>query len=746
MVTSSGTGEHRRPDRPVPAPDSDLMDVLYATVRETMRRIDAAAAAVYLVAEGGTELRPALIAGNAPSLFTLPARMRLDQPYATARAVASGTTALLPDPDPAPSPQRYTRPYPYAALAAPVLSGRRRFGTLTVLRLETLGAYPRADRTVVENIAAETADALTVLTERGVPITPGPQPAVVPIGAGSTETPGWGVPGVPGSSGVSLMFPLRLLSELLNQATTPGDVVAAAQECLMAPLHADALVLASADATHLWVLGHSGRSSGLVRNVHGAALSASTPLAQAARGRALFLSAESSPASPDAYDDPPRAEAFLPLIAGSRTADLALAGQKNVVGVCCLSFPGPRDFPPEERATLSMMAALLGAAVQRVGLSEKQRRRAEGLQRRLLPSTLPELPRLTTTARYRPATVAARVGGDWYDAIRVTDERIVLVVGDVEGHSVESAAVMSQVRTAVAAFASEGHRPATVIDRTAGLLGALRTELLVTCCVLALDTADGTAEVALAGHPEPLVLRPDGSTGRLEAPTNVPLGVRAQDAYRGREHALPPGTVLMLYSNGLIGGNATDPCSSAQTLLDAGHRAGSADLEQLADRLVAERSDPQELRDDAVLLLARFEETVGTGPPRTAGLRIQRRDVQGVKAVRNFVNDRLDAWGLSGVSESLRLVASEIVTNALIHAGSDVDVRLRAFPDHVRLEVRDSDSNPPVPSPLALEEEENAEAEHGRGLLIVEALAGGWHSFPNGRGKTVSLDLPLASG
>ncbi|MGW0797998.1 GAF domain-containing protein [Streptomyces sp. NPDC002692] len=255
MVTSSGTGEHHRPDRPVPAPDTDLMDVLYTTVRETMRRIDAAAAAVYLVTEGGTELRPALIAGNTPSLFTLPARMRLDQPYATARAVASGTTALLPDPDPAPSRQRYTRPYPYAALAAPVLSGGRRFGTLTVLRLETLGAYPGADRTVVESIAAETADALTVLTERGVPITPGPLPAVVPIRAGSAETPGWGVPGVPGSSGVSLMFPLRLLSELLNQATTPDDVVAAAQECIMAPLHADALVLASADATHLWVLG-----------------------------------------------------------------------------------------------------------------------------------------------------------------------------------------------------------------------------------------------------------------------------------------------------------------------------------------------------------------------------------------------------------------------------------------------------------------------------------------------------------
>ncbi|MET8784292.1 ATP-binding protein [Streptomyces sp. NPDC004589] len=73
-----------------------------------------------------------------------------------------------------------------------------------------------------------------------------------------------------------------------------------------------------------------------------------------------------------------------------------------------------------------------------------------------------------------------------------------------------------------------------------------------------------------------------------------------------------------------------------------------------------------------------------------------------------------------------------------------MDVRLRAFPDHVRLEVRDSDSNPPVPSPLSLSEEDNAEAEHGRGMMIVEALAEMWNSSPNGQGKTVSLNLPIS--
>ncbi|MEU3410261.1 ATP-binding protein [Streptomyces sp. NPDC006658] len=122
---------------------------------------------------------------------------------------------------------------------------------------------------------------------------------------------------------------------------------------------------------------------------------------------------------------------------------------------------------------------------------------------------------------------------------------------------------------------------------------------------------------------------------------------------------------------------------------------------------------------------------------------IQRGDLLGARAALVFVDDRLRTCGLSDLSDSLQLIASEVVTNALIHAGSDVDVRLRAFDDHVRLEVRDSRSNPPVPSPLALSEEDNADAEHGRGLLIVDALGGAWNSFPNGRGKNVVVHMPL---
>ncbi|MET8331318.1 SpoIIE family protein phosphatase [Streptomyces sp. NPDC005181] len=746
MTSSSTVGEHRRRGGSTRIRGTDLAAVLHCALREAMYRLDVVAAAVYLLDGDRTELRAAMIGGGPPSLFTLPGRMDLDAPYASARALASGRATVLVDPDPAEVDQQHVLPYPYVAISAPVITAHHRFGAITVLRLETQGDCEAADCTGLKEIGAELAMALAELAGSGAAITPGHMPMLVPIFNPDTSvcTPGWGMSGVPGSAGASLMYPLRRLADMLNQATTMDHIVGAARHCVMSPFRAQALVLASAGEGRLWVLGQSGASSGMVRNLHGARLDARTPAAEAVRGRPLFISGcRPSAADSDWPGSESEAEAYLPLIGSRHVIDLPLIGSRNVIGVCCLSFKGPRGFPPEERAVLSMMAGTLGAAVERVQLSTKQHEAAEYLQRRLLPTTLSELPRLTTTARYRPATVTSQVGGDWYDVIKLPGERVALIVGDVEGHAMESAAVMGQVRTAVVAYATEGHRPAAVIDRTGRLLAELGTELLVTCCVVALDTADGMAEVALAGHPEPLVQRPDGSIGSLEAPANVPLGVVMPDAYRGCEHTLEPGSVLMLYSNGLVDWNATDPGSGARALLGSSSREAGSDLEQLADHLIAEVSSPHQRRDDAVLLFARYEGAAGKGVTRTGSLHIQRRDLHGVKAARSFVDDRLRSWGLAEMSNALQLIVSEIVTNALIHAGSDVDIRLRAFADRVRLEVRDSDSNPPVPSPLALSEEENAEAEHGRGLLIVEALAGLWNSSPNGRGKTVSLDVPI---
>nr|BFD88010.1 hypothetical protein StreXyl84_74110 [Streptomyces sp. Xyl84] len=727
----------------------DLAAALHHAVREAAQRLDAVAAAVYLLSPDRTELWIAMIGGGPPSVFTLPGRMTLDAPYASARALAGGEVAVLADPD-GPhehGPGTTVCPYPYLAAAAPLTAAGQRFGSLTVLRPEGTDGYGPGRRAELARIAGRLATALAALRRRGAAVTAASLPVLVPVlGAESSADADpdgpWGTPGVPGSAGRSLMYPLQRLADLLNRATTREHVTAAARFCVMSPFQARAMVLSCVTEGRLWVIGHSGDSAGLVRELHGCGLHTRTPAARAARGNALLLADGPGPAAPR----PARAgagpvTAHLPLVGSRHVVDVPITGGRHVVGLCCLSYSGPRVFSPAERAVLTMMAGLLGSAVERVELNARRHALAEGIQKRLLPPTLAEVPGLTTTARYQPATATAEVGGDWYDVIRMPDDRVALVIGDVEGHTMESAAAMGQLRSAVAAYATEGHGPAALLQRTSQLLARLGTDTLATCCVVALDPEDGTAEVALAGHPAPLLRLPDGTVRTLDAPANVPLGVPGPGAgaYGAREHTIPHRSVLVLYSDGLF-----DPRQDeAAALLGAAGDASGTDLEGLADRLLGRAAGPSGRRDDAALLLARYEGLDTRQVPRTGHLSIQRRDLRGVGQARAFVHERLCGWGLADLSDDVELVTSEIVTNALVHAGSDVDVRLRVYEDRIRLEVRDSASDPPVPALYSLSEEGCARAEHGRGLFLVDALADTWNTSPNGRGKTVWLEMDI---
>lgn len=145
--------------------------------------------------------------------------------------------------------------------------------------------YQAADHTELQDIGDALALALVEFAEKGTAIEAGPMPMLAPrwFDADTSDaTPGWRVSG---SAGISMMYPVRRLAELLNQATTMEDIVRAARYCVMLPLRAHALVLTAASEGRLWVLGHSGEPSGLVRNLHGAGLDAQTLAAEAYRGR-----------------------------------------------------------------------------------------------------------------------------------------------------------------------------------------------------------------------------------------------------------------------------------------------------------------------------------------------------------------------------------------------------------------------------------------------------------------------------
>jgi hypothetical protein len=197
---------------------------------------------------------------------------------------------------------------------------------------------------------------------------------------------------------------------------------------------------------------------------------------------------------------------------------------------------------------------------------------------------------------------------------------------------------------------------------------------------------------------------------------------------------MEPGTLLVLYTDGLSGGVG----ELSRETLEAAVAAYGDELERLGDGLMGSGVGQDRRADDAALLLLRYE-----GPEREVKesirrLHLHRHDFQGVRRARRFLTTSLDTWHLASLSDSAEVLASEVVTNALVHGDSDVDVCLRKYPDHLRVEVRDSDSHPAMLVDLGPDEDK---AEGGRGLVIVSALASSWGNSPSGRGKTVWFEM-----
>jgi anti-sigma regulatory factor (Ser/Thr protein kinase) len=313
----------------------------------------------------------------------------------------------------------------------------------------------------------------------------------------------------------------------------------------------------------------------------------------------------------------------------------------------------------------------------------------------------------------------------------------------VEGHALEAAGIMGQLRSAVRAYAAEGHDPASVLERSNRLFAELDSDRYATCCCMWVDLASGTACVATAGHHGPLVSDERGRTRRVDVPVGPPLGVAPQSVYFNGDLTLSPGSLVTLFTDGMLDSRRLGTTAAVSRLVDLLGDDRGANLEVLADRLVHE-SRPERVLDDAALLLLRYDGPHTAGPPRVAQVSVQRHDLQGVARVRRFLDDLLMQWGLQPLRDDLGLLATEVVTNALIHAHSEVEVRLREYPDRVRVEVRDSDPHPPVPAAiLTADAADNQAAESGRGLLIVEMLAAAWGSSPTGRGKTTWFDIAV---
>ncbi|GGW97654.1 diguanylate cyclase [Streptomyces malachitofuscus] len=425
----------------------------------------------------------------------------------------------------------------------------------------------------------------------------GPGGSLAPVGAG-TGAPSELV--APTRAGA--LYHVVQMASVLTEAVTVRDVCRAVAEQLLPGFGAQEIALYTIRDGRMYLLWESGYPSHFLEPFEGVPLDANLPGVHALTTR-LPLFFESPEALVTAYPgialDTMGAWAFLPLIASG-----------HPVGSCILGWNAPHRFTPEERSALTALGGLAAQAMERARLYDAESAVARGLQEGLLPHRLPAIDRLRTTGRYLPGTQGMAIGGDWYDVIR-TGRGVALVIGDVEGHSVGAAAVMGQLRSAVHAFAASGRPPQEVITHTNRLLVELETDVFATCCYVELEPATGRALAVRAGHPPPLLRHPDGRTECLDLPGGVLLGVQPDAVYPVTALTLAPGSVLALYTDGLVetpGGDIGTGIEEVRLVLA---RSRTRSVEELADQLIRTARRTEDRPDDVALLLTAYDWGIG---------------------------------------------------------------------------------------------------------------------------------------
>ena len=357
---------------------------------------------------------------------------------------------------------------------------------------------------------------------------------------------------------------------------------------------------------------------------------------------------------------------------------------------------------------------------------DRQHRIAETLQRALLPQDLPSVEGLAFAARYLPAEVGFKAGGDWYDVIPLANGDVGLVIGDVAGHGLEAASVMGQLRMAVRAYALEGHRPADIVAHADAVLRIVAPQELATIVYAEVDPASGRVGLVSAGHPPPIVIGADGAR-YLEPPRQPPIGVARTSTYGELVVELDPGTTIVLYTDGLIDRRDIALDEGMEQLLTAAGSDRGRPVEAVCRELI-KALVPNEATDDIALLamerlpvradLFRF-----TMPAEPAELARMRR--------------ALAAW-LRGVGvgpaevNDLVLASAEACSNAIRHAygPSAGTVEVEAYRDDgaIELVVRDFGRWRQRRGPGG-----------GRGLALIEALTPSMHIERGESGTVVTM-------
>ncbi|MFI1733383.1 SpoIIE family protein phosphatase [Streptomyces acidicola] len=420
-----------------------------------------------------------------------------------------------------------------------------------------------------------------------------------------------------------------------------------------------------------------------------------------------------------------------PLITGRSMLVVPLKARNVVLGfMILLRHPERPVFNDMDRVTGAELAARAGLVLDNARMYTYQENVAETLQDSMLPQIAARMPGCDIATRYLPGTLLGRVGGDWFDSVKLPGARTALVVGDVMGHGLNSAAMMGQLRTAVQTMAGLDLPPAQLLRNLDDLAQRLGEHYLATCLYAVYDPIASELHLANAGHIPPVLVRAeDGSSGLLDLPTGAPIGVGGVpfEAVRVR---VEPGDRLVMCTDGLVEMRGEDIGVGLATLCEsAAHPAASMD--DACDTIIRALNTRGGRKDDVALLMARLN---GIEPEDVAEWRLA-RDPAEVGRARAAVREQLHVWGLSTLVDTAETLVSELVTNAVRHAdGRRVALRL-VRGDTLLCEVDDDD--PTLPTLLSA----GPADEFGRGMRVVSTLAREWGTSRTSTGKTVWFEL-----
>ncbi len=537
------------------------------------------------------------------------------------------------------------------------------------------------------------------------------------------------------------------LTEALAQALTMRDMTGALTDRLLSLFGARGLVIGTVDNGRLSVVGSTGYRPDLVRMVEESGTDNSGPIAEVLRQRtARFVSS-----TREFYELYPEcAGKRLPTGGKQSWAFLPLIVSGRPVGFCVISFDAPTELSSDDRGLLMALSGLIAHAFERARLYDAEHSRAQELQRGMLPRSLPVLPAVSAAARYLPAGAGMEVGGDWYDVIPLAAERVALVIGDVMGHGLPEAITMGRLRTAVHTLADLEIPPDELLARLDSLVTELGDDFYATCLYSVYDPTSRRLTFSSAGHPPPAVVAPDGTVRFPQVQADPPLGV-ANPPFASTEVRLEPGSLLVLYTDGLVESQERDiesgmerlakslSAATAQRTAAAGPggpaRSGAGRLEELCDTLTAELLPDGDTSDDAALLVARTHAL----PDTDVAVHPLPADPVAARQARRWVREQLGSWGLDELSVTTQSLVSELVGNVVRHAKGPMHVRLLRGRT-LTCEVYDASlATPRIRHATETDED-------GRGLQLVAALSHRWGARYTGGGKCIWTEQLLPDG